>query len=163
MEDKKTVGQASLDLLNKDPDTQDPIELQRAIDHDYEEQIVICAERGKKLYEGDFYIVVGIKRERLLKNVIRRQIFHRSTCPTPQNDQTVYKYHKNGDRIEFLWVIPSLDTCMTFVNDAHNVAPEEWDLLKFVLEFEDGTLLKKAKKLNNELTDESYIIKIEGN
>jgi hypothetical protein len=31
-----------------------------------------------------------------------------------------------------------------------DIAQEEWELLKYVLEFEDGTLLKKSKKLNNE-------------
>lgn len=149
-EKEKTVGQSSLDLLKKDPETRDPIELEREIHKGYENHIIECVERSKKIYLTDFYVVVETKKERLMPNVIRNYIFGRTSCPTPSYDQTVYKYHKKDDRVEFLWVIPSKDTCELLRNNALIVVESEKRLLKFVLDFYDNTLLNYAKKLNGE-------------
>lgn len=162
-EKEKTIGQIALELQDKTPDTFDPTELSDEMDKDYEENIVICVERGKKQYLGDFYVVVGVRREKLLQNIIRRQIFHRLTCPTPQYDQTVYKYHKKDDAIEFIWVVPSQQTCDEFMSNKNLIEPEEWELLKAVFAFEDGTLLRKCKELNNEKDTGSYIFTIKEN
>jgi len=54
-----------------------------------------------------FYVCVITKKERLMDNVLRNYFLARSTCPTPQYDQTVYKYHRDSGAIQFLWVLPS--------------------------------------------------------
>lgn len=148
---KETVGKIALDLQQQKPDTLDPIEIERAAHHDYEKNIYACIEDGKKVYtQSDFYVVVETKKERLLENVLRNYFFHRKSCPTPNYDQTVYHFTWKNEHITFLWVIPSKDTCKLFIDNALKIVPEEKDLLKFILDFEDGTLLKLAKRLNNE-------------
>jgi len=151
MGERDTVGKLSLELAQKTPDTTDPIELQREIQKGYCDNITECVSASKKIYPGDFYVVVETKKERLMQNVIRNYIFGRSSCPTPSYDQTVYRYHRVDDRIEFLWVIPSKDTCELLSTHALEVVESERALLKFVLDFQDDTLLRYSKKLNGEV------------
>ena len=93
-----------------------------------------------------------------MQNVLRHYYFSRHSCPTPDYDQTVYQYHREKEDIEFLWVIPSKEACLTFMEQASSIAPEEWGLLHYVLKFADGTLFKLAKQLNNEKLETSEII-----
>jgi hypothetical protein len=69
----------------------------------------------------------------------------------PFYDQTVYRYHKYDGRVEFLWVIPSKDSCINYREYALEVDPEERELLQFVLDFYDGTLQDLSDRLNEEL------------
>lgn len=156
---EKTVGKLSQELLNQEPEQATAIDYEREIHKGYADQIMECAERSKSIYNSDFYIVVETKKERLMPNVIRNYIFGRSSCPTPSYDQTVYKYHKKDDNIEFLWVIPSKDTCSLLVNNALNIEESEGDLLNFVLDFNDKTLLKRAKILNGEIEESNKLDK----
>jgi hypothetical protein len=155
---KETVGKKSIELAQKAPETRDPIELQRAMQKDYEHNLIECLNISKKNIIGDMYIVVTTKKERLLTNVIRNFFFSRKSCPTPEWDQTVYRYDAKKEHIEFLWTIPSKDTCALFKAHILEIAPEERDLLNYILMFEDGTLLKMAKRLNNE-KDYSNLLK----
>ena len=58
----------------------------------------------------------------------------------------------------FLWTIPSKETCIYFIEEALRICPEEYGLLKCVLEFADGTLFKKAKRFNGEKDDSPELI-----
>ena len=155
MEPKRvhTIGKIATDLAAQDTHAQSPIELERAMHQDYEENIHECIARGKKEYPGDFYIVVITKKERLLQNVLRHYYFPRSTCPTPEYDQTVYKYYRADDNHRFLWVVPDKITCENLRDNAVQVNELERDLLMFVLDFYDDTLMKIAKKLNGEFLE----------
>lgn len=148
---EKTVGEHSLELMQKKPDTRDPIALQREIQKNFIDELSTCAESGKKEIDGDFFLVVLTKKERLMPNVLRNYFGFRRSCPTPEWDQTVFRYHKEGDHIEFLWVVPSKDTCELFKNNVLQIDDNEKDLLRFILDFDDGTLLELAKKLNKEV------------
>jgi len=150
---KETVGKISRDLQLKTPDTDDPIELQREMHKDYVNNIIQCVNTHKPLFDGDFYIVVLTKKEKLMPNVLRNYFTARQSCPTPNYDQAVYKYHAKNEDLEFIWTIPSKDTCIYLKEHAMEVAPEERALRDFVLAFADGTLFRMAKKLNNEKTD----------
>lgn len=146
-----TVGKAAYDLLIKPQDTVNPVDYEREMHKEYEEEVWNCVARHKSVFDGDFYVVVLCKRERLLPNVYRNYFFARKSCPTPSFDQTVYKYHREHNAIEFLWVVPDQETCVVYKRDALHVAPEEKELLKFILDFYDRTLDKKAAELNNEV------------
>lgn len=147
---RETVGKISRDLSLKSPESHDPIELEREMHKDYEKHIYSCIDTCKKGYPADFYIVVIIKRERLMQNVLRNYFFGRLTCPMPDYDQTVYFFDRAKEQIQFLWVIPSKDACIVLKENAVQVVPEERELLKFVLDFADGTLYKLARQLNGE-------------
>ena len=155
---RDTVGKISTDLLAKTPYSNDPIEIERALHKDYVKEVTACIETNKNQLVGDFFVVVLTKKESLMENVLRHYFFARSSCPTPDYDQTVYHYHADIENIEFLWVIPSKDACITFMEQSSSIAPEEWGLLYFVLKFADGTLFKQAKILNNEKLDTPELI-----
>jgi len=147
---RDTVGKKSLELLQKTPDSRDPIEIERELHKNYESNIYQCLDEGKKTYNGDFFVVVVTKKEPLMQNVLRNFFMHRKSCPTPDYDQTVYHYDPQKSEAEFLWVIPSRDTCVLFKDNALEVVPEEKELLRFILDFDDGTLYKLAKRFNSE-------------
>lgn len=154
MNKKKTVGKIATDLMQKPFDTKDPIALEKEMHKDYEQNIYDCIARGlKEIPFGDFFIVIETKKEPLLPNVLRNYFFFRKSCPSPSYDNTLYHYHRSADSVEFLWVIPSKDTCELFKANVLQIVPEERQLLNYILDFEDGTLLKLAKRLNNEQGD----------
>lgn len=155
---KKTVGSIATELLVKMPDTRDPIEQMREQLSEYEKEFAECVKRGRTKYAADFYVVVLTKKERLLENVLRHYFIDRKTCPTPDYDQAVYKYHYKQDRPEFLWVIPSKDTCELLRDNALSVHESERDLLKCVISFYDGSLLRYVKMQNGERSDSPLLL-----
>jgi hypothetical protein len=150
-EKRKTVGQIYLDVMNKKDDPQEAEELRREMQKDYEKNIYECVERGLKEFEDDFFVHVETKKERLTPNVIRNYFIPRRSCPMPFYDQTLYRYHKNDGRVEFIWVIPSKDTCINYRDHALEVDTEEKELLQYILDFYDGTLQRLSDSLNEEL------------
>lgn len=147
---RETLGKIALDLIAKDEPRHSVIDMQREMQKDYEKNFYECLDSGKKECDGDFFIVVLTKTERLLKNVIRNYFFFRKSCPTPTYDNAIYMYHRKEDRIEFLWVIPSKETCEAFRDDPLATPEEEKELLNYIYDFYEGTLDIKAKKLNGE-------------
>ena len=156
--DRDTVGKISSEMLSKTPYSNDPIEIERAMHADYVKNVEECVTNAKKQFFGDFFVVVLTKKERLMQNVLRHYFFARQSCPTPDYDQSVYHYSQIRDDVDFLWVIPSKEACLTFMEQASDIVPDEWGLLKFVMEFADGTLFKKAKKYNGEKDDSPELI-----
>lgn len=150
-EQRKTVGHIATELMAKEPEKNDVIEMQRAMQEDWHKNIFMAVDRGKKEFDSDFYVVIETKRERLMENVIRNYFFTRSSCPSPNYDQTLFKYNKVDETIDFLWVIPSKDACLMLRENALMVDPSEHGLLSFVMDFFDGTLEAKALQLNGEL------------
>lgn len=148
---RETVGKISTDLLRSGDGYQvNPQEIQREVHKDYIDNLIQCYDAHKNIFPNDFFIVVITKRERLMENVLRNYFLARQSCPTTDYDQAVYRYNKKDNELEFLWVIPSKDSCEHLRDNALVVAPEERDLLRFVLEFYDGTLNEIVKKLNGE-------------
>lgn len=151
---KETVGKIATDLIIKAPETTNPIEQMREQLSNYESNFWECVKSGVKLYPSkDFYVVVLTKNEKLLKNVFRNFFFNRLSCPTPDWDQTLYKYKHKNEEVVFMWTIPSKVACEHLTFHAREVVPEEQALLRYVLAFNDGTLMKLAKDLNNEMPD----------
>ncbi len=157
--ERDTVGKIASDLMQKQPETNSPIDLQRSMTSGYIANLIECVDRFKKDSSGDFYVVIITKNERLLANVFRNYFTARFSCPTPDYDQTVYKYNRKKDELEYLWTIPSKDACYYLLNNALLVDKSERDLLKFVMEFSSGDLYKKAKKLNGEKESSSEVEK----
>jgi len=166
MENDKTAGQISLELMQKEADITDVRQIRNERNRDYIKKLEDCINKGLKSYQGDFYVVVASKRERLLPNIIRNFIFHRMSCPTPNYDQVVYQYKREKDEIKMLWTIPDKYTCEDMYSHAVEVPDSHKRLLKFVLDFYDNSLLKYAMKLNKEETlfdsSEKYIEEIYG-
>jgi hypothetical protein len=158
----KTVGEYAYDLNLKAPETTNAVEMMEARlkgdttgsksqwDQIFEDAYNFGRNR---LPNQDFYIDISGKWERILgteRPQIRLYPFIKRACPSPQYDQTVFKYHHKDDRIEYLWTLPDKDTYNWYVDNAQIVHPDRWDLLKFVLKDKNGELLRQAKTLNGE-------------
>lgn len=151
LKDKETVGKISVDLAAKAPDTRSAIEQMRENLSEYDKNIWECIERSKAYTPHDFYIEVTTKLEPLLTNVLRNYFMFKNSCPTPNYDQAVYKYFRESDTVEFLWVIPDRETCHLLVEHRHEVPLEEHQLLDYVLRFAKGELFLFCKLLNGEI------------
>lgn len=154
---KKTVGEATIEASKQDMQS-DYIELEREINKgtaskkSYEEEVWETIDRGRKddKITGNFYVVVLFKKERHLRNVVRRLFFYRQSCPTPEFDQTVYRYIKKGDVLEFLWCVPNNATVLN-LNMRSTLLPEDQNELKEMCRaFTSGDLDRLAERLNKE-------------
>ena len=149
---KETVGKLSSDLIIKQvDDTHSATDQMKEQLTDWDKNIMECVERGKKDFPDDFFVVVITKKERLMQNVLRNYFTCRHSCPTPEWDQTLFRYERSLEKLTFLWVVPSKDTCEFFTRNAFRIQGEDKQLLKYVLDLNDGTLLRMAKKLNGEV------------
>lgn len=156
---KPTIGSLVNEIRQKEQETRDPIALQKELQKDYVNELIECVLKDRNNYDGDFYVVVLTKQERLMREVLRNYFFSRNSCPTPDYDQSVYRYRAKDEEIEYLWTIPDRQTCIIFKDNALKIVPEERDLLQHVLDFSDGTLMRLAKELNNEEYDSPFTIK----
>jgi len=149
---RETVGKISWDLLAKADilDHSADEQMREQLDT-FEEEMYKAIDRGKQTFPDGFYIVVETKKEPKMKNVIRNYFIIRQSCPTPQYDNAVYRYHSISEQLEFLWVLPSRQVYNMMKENALDIQKEERQLLQFVLEDADGTLLRKCRQLNGEL------------
>lgn len=158
---RETVGKIVHDIISSETGNEklDPIALQREAHKDYAQQLYNAVEDGKKEFPGDFFLEVITIDYKAVARTINNKIVIRKTAPTPTHDSTAYHYHRLSDHLEFLWVVPSRIACDYFQSYALEIQPEEHGLRNFVLEFLDGTLLSRCKKLNNEEPDSNKLIK----
>jgi len=156
---QKTVGESSIELSKKLDQRIVPKEIEESFHKgdnskkSYEEEVWETVSLGKKDPKiiGDFYVVVLLKKERLMKNVVRNLFHYRGSCPTPQFDQTVYKYHLKPDRVEYLWTIPDTQTCQLLSAIETDLPDDQQPLIYMVKAFNTGALDTYAATLNNEI------------
>ncbi len=154
---KPTVGKLAVDLLSRHRDAVSAVDQMQESLTEFEWNVWECVSRSKKDFPGDFYVVVLTKKERLLENVIRNYFYARLSCPTPDWDQTVYKYKHKGNELKFAWTIPSKQACEYVTLNYNTLPKEQAQLISYIFAFNDGTLEKVAKELNGEKSDSSLI------
>lgn len=156
-EEEKTVGQYSYELQQKGDQKINPIDLQREIhkgsnsEDSYEDQVRIAVQRGEEQFEGDFFVVVLFKKERLLKNVVRQYFFPRESCPTPEFDQVVYQYLRKPQELKLIWVIPDQASTRTLPIIQQDLPEEQKELIQYINDFNNGKLDEKCALLNKEI------------
>ncbi len=153
-EKREKLGKIAVDLmLNKENEQANAVDIEHEahVKNDtWLNNIHLATERGLKQFPKDFYIVHLIQRPAVYKNVVREYFFPRESCPTPDYDQSVLRYHRHDDVLEYLWTIPSRELCIEFKEHALEIPSDQQWLLKMVFEFADGTLYKMARQLNGE-------------
>jgi hypothetical protein len=149
-QDRETVGKIATDLMMSTPEDVSVKELGQDMLEDYMESLWECIDRGSKDIACDFFVVVLQKKERVLQNVVRNQFLYRRSCPTPTYNQSVFRYSRKDDELEYIWSLPDKDSCYMLRANALQVISEERDMLKFVLDFFDGTLDNMAQTYNGE-------------
>lgn len=156
----KTIGQHAYELNLKEPDTTRAMDLTEAQSSTWDQTIKEAYELGRKgLPNKDFYIEIQVKWEQILgreRPQLHQYSFVKPNCPSPQYDQTLYKYHHKEDKIEYLWTLPDKDTYNYYIDNVTTLHPDRWALLKFVLKDLKGDLLRQSKILNGEpVTEEN--------
>ena len=146
------IGKLYSEELSKNHEVVELRELQREFNKDYMDNIILAAMNGKKLHEGSYYVVVLMKRERLMQKVLRNYFLTRKSCPTPSPDQTVYKFDPKTEDLEFLWVIPSRKICDRLYLERYHLNNLKCSLTPYVVDYIEGRLYFKAKELNGETT-----------
>ncbi len=150
-----TVGKFATDLMAKDDGYQvSVIDQAQENTKEYLKELYAAVDNGIKQFpNSDFYIHVETKKEKLLENVLRNYFIPRKSCPTPNYDQSVFKFINDKGDLVFMWNIPDRGTCFYFKENYAQIPAEEKELLIFIRMFDDGTLLKLAKRLNGEETE----------
>lgn len=153
----KTVGELAVEIFRKGTYESSPVDLEREMQRDYYQNLIDCVLNNRKIYQGRFYIVVITKAEPVLLNTMRNYFLARRTCPTPDYDQSVFRYNYITEEVEYMWTIPSKDACFHLMNNAKQVHKDEWELLSYVLQFHRGSLFGLAKRLNGEKDTSSQL------
>ena len=130
---KKTVGEESRNRIMSG-DKQEVGETSIAMNKTYEEELMDCVHRyQKKRLENvePFYVVVELKKERLMHNVMRRYFYGRESEPTPNYDQTVFKVDPKDQKVDFKWSIPDIESYYDMVFHGHLYDIEQQQLVHF--------------------------------
>jgi len=121
---------------------------QEALRKDFDENMQSWIREARNVFDGDFFVVLNLKVEKSLNNTPHLIPECRQTCPDPFYDQSVWHYHRDDERLEFLWTVPDIGTTKLFKDDPLNCPSDQMQLRTFVLDYCDGTLQKKANELN---------------
>ena len=155
MEKRETVGKLAYDSILKDmSETKTPTYNEQAEESTkgYMPSVLECVENHKRIFDGDFYVETATVEVKVMqKKVHNFKFIGKLACPTPTWDQSVFKYHRADDRLEYLWTIPDKGTCAYLKQNMLLIPDNQKELLNFVLDDNDGELLKKAKILNKEI------------
>jgi hypothetical protein len=141
---KPTVGEESLKRIMSG-DKQEVGETSGAMNKTYEEELMECVhEYQKKRLENvkPFYVVVLAKKERLMKNVVRRYFFGRESEPTPEYDQAVYEVNPKDQQVNFQWQIPDIESYHDMVFNGHLYDIEQQQLVSFCKAMHENRLAK---------------------
>ncbi len=151
---KKGVGARAWELQQRPDPKINSIDLQRQIhkgnanEDSFENQVMIAVERGQKDLDGDFFVVVLIKKERILKNVVRQYFFPRKSCPTPEYDQIVYHFIRKSEELKFIWVIPDKQSTIDLPLMKSVLPAEQKELIQFAEDFNSGKLDRLCDRFN---------------
>ena len=152
--DKRTVGEEAVERLTNPDTKQGIVDTEREANKEYMPQIEKCIQEHATL-DKPFYVVVHVKKEQLLENVMRRYFLARMSLPTPQWDQDVWRYDPSTGDLEYLWSLPDENTAKWMAATPLEVPLEQHDLRNFVLNFLDKKLFKHFyDKYHKEVKDE---------
>jgi len=160
---RENAGKVIRDHLVKNWDQTDgstPNEQAEERMKNYRKELIKCVEDNKKIFTGDVWVDVQKKTEKIgMGKAHRNYFFAKQACPSPTNDQDVFRYNRKEDRIEYIWSVPDEASCRDMINNALLVPPEKKELLGYVIDFREGRLLQRAKELNGEVKESPVILK----
>jgi hypothetical protein len=157
---KKTVGEISVELSGKEAENVRVLDKQAEMQQDYLKYLEETARKAIAKYGPDkrFFIEVITKQEKLMPNVLRNYFIERTTCPTPNYDQSVFIYDPKGEQIIYLWTIPCRDACHHLLDNQTIIDKSEEGLLRYVVLFKNGELFKLCKEYNKEQSDSPLLL-----
>jgi hypothetical protein len=159
-----TVGSQLLNIASRQLDKMSAVDAWKAKEQDYLKNLIECAEINRKKFDGDFYILTTVKNEPIFNKylpmpVLREYYIALRDCPTPNYDQNLYFYNSKLEQIEFVWTVPDRDTSKYLFDNKEIIDESEKQLLRFVMDYADGTLFRLMKKFNGEEIDSNKLEK----
>lgn len=145
---RETVGAMSIKAA-QDQNQSDTWETTQQREKEILHNLHDFVEKKKVEHRSDFFIMLLSRREKILTNVIRDRLYCLKACPTPNYNQSLWKYHYLDDRLEFLWSVPpkeAVDFLSRYPIEMNDMCA---DVIKCVFDFIDGTLARKTRELNN--------------
>jgi len=117
----------------------------------YGKDLFATVDRGKKETDGDFFVEVIRTHEPGYRTGFRRRQFWTYSCSTPTPCSAIYHYTREDDTLRLLWDLPVTTACaFAFRNKQELSLSGVGEALRTILDYYDGTLLKRSKKINGE-------------
>lgn len=147
------IGKMIQEASSKPLETVELRELQREFNKDYMDELFKAAITGKKRHteHDNYFVVVLMKRDRLMRKKLTNYFTTRVTCPTPAHDQSVYTFNKKTEDLQFLWVIPDKETCRSMYTQRYNIDQLHSSIMPYVVDFVEGRLNSYERQFNANL------------
>lgn len=156
----ETVGSVATKLWNSGG-KQGAVETEREANKEYLSEVHKCVQNAvDKGWDKPFYVVVLTKKERLLRNVVRRYFVARKTMPMPDYDQSLWHYDPRSEQLRYVWTIPDPVYC-TELMQADDIAPDEAQLAAFVHAFANDQLYDHFAMIYEK--DNEWSAEVDGN
>jgi hypothetical protein len=128
------------------------LEVANAQLEEYMPSLIKAIDRGCEEHEGTFYIKVmnvHVESEDNKEFTQHRFSFYtQKLCPLPEYDQSVFRYNRSNDQVEFVWTLPDEETARYLIQHREEVVEEEKELLNFVVAFAVGKLRELCNRWN---------------
>lgn len=152
---RPTIGQYVLDNFHKPEDSLDPVEVRSTIrsDDQYLKELEQACHNFilKHKHQGDFFVAVLKKKERvLLGRAYRNYFVGRFSCPTPNYDMDAWHYRAKIRKCELVFSLGDRNSTIDMVRFPTFYAQHQPDLLHSSILFMNGGLMKKVLELNGE-------------
>lgn len=119
MKKRKTAGELSLKAAS-DSTKYDHLEVSNAILDDVVQQLMICAERHKSIFdEEEFCVVMILANDPLIKGIKRKKFYGFLHLPQPRPEQAVFLYKKKDDSLKRLWCLPNAKVMAVISEKSH--------------------------------------------
>jgi hypothetical protein len=127
------------------------LEVANAQLQEYMPSLIKAVDRGCEEYPTTFYVKVLTEYVDPKDTELRQHRFSFYTqklCPYPDYDQSVFRYNRDKEQVEFVWSIPDEETARHLIANREKVVDEEKELLNFVIAFGIGKLRELCEKWN---------------
>lgn len=106
---KRPTAGALANKAASDTTKYDSLEVGEELTKDIAEQLMICAQRHRTIFDEDEYCVgYVIASDPLIHSVMRRKFFAFLYLPSPRPNQCIFLYNKQLDRFtKRLWTLPN--------------------------------------------------------
>lgn len=118
----------------------------------YPRDLKAFVARVAKVREKDFWVVVAPKSDPMLDMLWVKNgkltLIDVGNCPTPMLGMHVYHYSQKSGDYKLLWALPDEFHFKVIKDNIIDLASDLKDLIGFMYQYEDGTLLQLSNKLN---------------
>jgi hypothetical protein len=158
MTQRKTAGELSL-KASQDTTKYDSLEVGHALCEDIYQELALCAQNHLKIIdEPEFFLVMVLASDPLIKGVMRRKFYAWPYLPKPRPNQSCFLFRKIDDSIRRLWVLPNAAT-MAELSSLGYVSPQYQKMKAWSIAFYEGTFWEYIRYENHSdwLSEKEYL------